>query len=226
MAITIRAVEKLTDTQLDEIADLFERAFAGDLGYESTKATLTDELRRESNMVLIRSVQLNGTFFFAANGGNIIGVLLALGPGKGMNRTAEERALTGRDAYQAQESPEFREWWKKYREVEASLRKDVITDERVLNDSWYVSVMATEPSYQGKGIGTKLLSAVREKARTDGAFVTLFALKESNISWYTKQGFDLRKRLDCPAFPSLGEGLTFPFAFFTWDEPSTSRPTQ
>jgi len=56
---------------------------------------------------------------------------------------------------------------------------------------WYLSLLVTDPSAQGRGIGTRLIAPVLERCDVDGHFAYLETQKESNVAWYARSGFEV-----------------------------------
>jgi GNAT superfamily N-acetyltransferase len=56
---------------------------------------------------------------------------------------------------------------------------------------WYLSLLVTDPSAQGRGIGTRLLAPVLERCDEEGHFAYLETQKEANVAWYARAGFEV-----------------------------------
>jgi len=66
---------------------------------------------------------------------------------------------------------------------------------------WYLQMLGTEPDWQGKGVGSALLSPVLERCDRAGERVYLEASKEKNISFYARFGFAVTEELHIPKGP-------------------------
>ncbi len=56
---------------------------------------------------------------------------------------------------------------------------------------WYLATLGTEPSRQGKGIGSALLESMLERIDASGVPAYLESSKERNVSLYARFGFDV-----------------------------------
>jgi ribosomal protein S18 acetylase RimI-like enzyme len=56
-------------------------------------------------------------------------------------------------------------------------------------EHWYLAVLGTDPSSQGKGLGSAVLRTMLEQCDRDGVAAYLESSKESNIDFYARHGF-------------------------------------
>ena len=56
-------------------------------------------------------------------------------------------------------------------------------------EHWYLAVLGTDPSQQGRGLGSAVLSTMLEQCDRDGVAAYLESSKESNIDFYARHGF-------------------------------------
>jgi GNAT superfamily N-acetyltransferase len=63
---------------------------------------------------------------------------------------------------------------------------------------WYLAVLGTEPSWQGKGVGSALLAPVLLRCDRDGTGAYLESSKESNVPFYARHGFEVTNPVDMP----------------------------
>jgi GNAT superfamily N-acetyltransferase len=56
---------------------------------------------------------------------------------------------------------------------------------------WYLAVLGTEPSSQGRGIGSALLQPVLDRCDHEGVPAYLESSKEANIPFYSRHGFEV-----------------------------------
>jgi GNAT superfamily N-acetyltransferase len=68
---------------------------------------------------------------------------------------------------------------------------------------WYLAVLGTAPEYQGKGIGSALISPILQQCDTEGVPAYLESSKESNIPFYQRHGFELRDEINVKNGPTL-----------------------
>jgi GNAT superfamily N-acetyltransferase len=60
---------------------------------------------------------------------------------------------------------------------------------------FYLAVLGTEPSEQGRGLGSSVLSAVLEQCDSDGVAAYLESSKRSNVDFYARHGFRVAQEL-------------------------------
>jgi GNAT superfamily N-acetyltransferase len=63
---------------------------------------------------------------------------------------------------------------------------------------WYLAVLGTEPTRQGRGVGSALLAPVLERCDRDGAPAYLESSKQANLAFYARHGFEVTGALDLP----------------------------
>ncbi len=68
---------------------------------------------------------------------------------------------------------------------------------------FYLSVLAVAPGRQGNGLGGELLRPVLELCDAQGIGAYLETARARNVSFYERQGFELRCREDHPEFPTF-----------------------
>jgi GNAT superfamily N-acetyltransferase len=56
---------------------------------------------------------------------------------------------------------------------------------------WYLAVLATDPKFQGRGIGTRLLAPVLAECDRSGLPAYLETQKEENLPYYGRFGFEV-----------------------------------
>lgn len=68
---------------------------------------------------------------------------------------------------------------------------------------WYLSVLATDPALQGRGIGTALLDPVLARCDAEGLPAYLETQKEANVAWYGRAGFEVSAEVRLPGTPPV-----------------------
>ncbi len=68
---------------------------------------------------------------------------------------------------------------------------------------WYLAVLGTDPSKQGRGIGSALLAPVLEECDTEGIPAYLESSKESNLPFYGRHGFEVTEEIQIPGGPTI-----------------------
>jgi GNAT superfamily N-acetyltransferase len=68
---------------------------------------------------------------------------------------------------------------------------------------WYLAVLGTDPSQQGKGVGSALLEPVLTRCDAEGVPAYLESSKESNIPFYRRHGFEVTSEIVLPKGPTV-----------------------
>jgi ribosomal protein S18 acetylase RimI-like enzyme len=68
---------------------------------------------------------------------------------------------------------------------------------------WYLAVLGTEPSRQGEGLATRLLSGVLEDCDRDEVPAYLETGTERNVAFYNRHGFKVTEELQLPKGPPV-----------------------
>jgi GNAT superfamily N-acetyltransferase len=68
---------------------------------------------------------------------------------------------------------------------------------------WYLALLATDPSAQGHGIGSALLTPVLERCDGEGIVAYLETQKEANVAWYGRAGFEVCDEIRLPDTPPV-----------------------
>lgn len=61
---------------------------------------------------------------------------------------------------------------------------------------WYLMILGVDPSFQGQGVGTRLISPTLARADADGLPCYLETAKERNVVFYRKHGFEVLHEAD------------------------------
>ncbi len=68
---------------------------------------------------------------------------------------------------------------------------------------WYLQMLGTDPSWQGKGVGSALLAPVLQRCDEAGERVYLEASKEENLAFYARHGFTETEEMHVPHGPKM-----------------------
>lgn len=68
---------------------------------------------------------------------------------------------------------------------------------------WYLAVVGTDPTAQGRGLAGAVLSPVLDQCDKDGVAAYLESSKESNIAYYARLGFRVTAEHHMPRGPNL-----------------------
>lgn len=132
-----------------------------------------------------------------------------------------DEALHAAAVWQAPSPPHPGRWaqaWTALRML-ASLREAVgrgnalhetVQPAHVCEPHWYLSILGTEPGYQGRGLGSALLAQTLERCDRDGSLAYLESSKEQNIPFYERHGFKVTDELQVPGGPRLWPMLRRP----------------
>lgn len=75
---------------------------------------------------------------------------------------------------------------------------------------WYLEILGTAPAYQGKGLGSGVLTPVLERCDAEGLGAYLESSKEQNVPYYRRHGFEVTGEL-----PLAGGARVWPM----WRDP-------
>jgi ribosomal protein S18 acetylase RimI-like enzyme len=68
---------------------------------------------------------------------------------------------------------------------------------------WYLALLATDPTVQGRGVGTALLAPILEQCDEEGILAYTETQKEANVSWYARAGFAVTREVQLPGTPPV-----------------------
>ena len=68
-------------------------------------------------------------------------------------------------------------------------------------DQVFLSILACDPRLQGRGVASRLLASVLDRADQRAAPVFLRTQRESNLAFYTRFGFSVTDLIDLPESP-------------------------
>jgi GNAT superfamily N-acetyltransferase len=68
---------------------------------------------------------------------------------------------------------------------------------------WYLALLATDPSAQGRGLGSALLAPVLEECDREGVLAYCETQKFENVAWYARSGFTVSGEVRLPGTPTV-----------------------
>jgi ribosomal protein S18 acetylase RimI-like enzyme len=68
---------------------------------------------------------------------------------------------------------------------------------------WYLALLATDPTVQGRGVGSALLAPILEQCDAEGILAYTETQKEANVSWYGRAGFVVSREVRMPDTPPV-----------------------
>jgi len=84
----------------------------------------------------------------------------------------------------------FRMGWTAYRRFDACMSySDRLHERHAPESHWYLWAIGVDPPHQGKGIGSKLLAPILERADAERTACYLETGTEGNVRFYEKHGF-------------------------------------
>lgn len=208
MLHTQTMISKLDFTQRSEAVEVLVRSFHND----PNMADLFPEGKRPRALRAIFWASLSdalpyGHIYAAWVDGHIAGVSVWLPPGKFQLSPARQvRSIPHLLRLLAAAPTRFR---RVFRFTTAASRL------HPREPHWYLQAIGVEPSYQGQGLGTRLLAPILEQADQMNIGCYLETDSGKNVSWYSKLGFAIRK-----------EGVRFvpggPSFWLMWRSPSSN----
>ena len=70
-------------------------------------------------------------------------------------------------------------------------------------DHWYLAVLGTDPSAQGRGLGSAVLGPILQGCDADEIGAYLESSKERNLDFYARHGFRVTRELRLPRGPRV-----------------------
>jgi len=183
----------LGDDRRGAVAALLARAFLGDPIFAWIEPEPTPRqafLERFMAALVRRSLRYGEAWTTAPE---LAGVSLWKGPDL-RALDAAQQAATGLDRIAEWLSPAaLARFEALFDPVEAALERDVP------GPRWYLGVLAVEPGWQGRGVGSRLMRPLLERADRDGLPVTLETGQPKNLPLYRRHGFEVLRELPPPA---------------------------
>ena len=68
---------------------------------------------------------------------------------------------------------------------------------------WYLTILGTDPSVQGQGVGGALIDPILRRCDRDGAAAYLESSNPDNVSWYQRFGFKVTGEIDYRGGPTV-----------------------
>ncbi|KAJ7352499.1 hypothetical protein DFH08DRAFT_859145 [Mycena albidolilacea] len=197
MAFQVQLKTQTSEQELDEAVDVCVRAYIGELASNSMVGG-NESLKTLIWSAMIRAGLLAGEVYFAIDNSSkkVVGVAVWFPPGKSLFDSEEQRAL-GFDDFMQKLTPETQDFWANsyVPEVENFLAE--VIGPNGTRDSQYLSLLATDPAFQKKGIATTLLKTVHAKfAESDAPLMFAHcAANEKNARFYESCGYTVRGKM-------------------------------
>jgi GNAT superfamily N-acetyltransferase len=68
---------------------------------------------------------------------------------------------------------------------------------------WYLGLLATDPTVQGRGIGSALMAPVLDRCDAEGVVAYTETQKEANVAWYARAGFTVADEVRLAGTPPV-----------------------
>jgi GNAT superfamily N-acetyltransferase len=68
---------------------------------------------------------------------------------------------------------------------------------------WYLALLATDPTVQGRGVGSALLAPILDRCDRDGTIAYTETQKEANVAWYARAGFCITREIRLADTPTV-----------------------
>jgi len=197
-SLTIRKLTQPTAEQVDRIIDVSRAAYEGDMymaALTGTRATNESAFYRAQMQVTLMA----GELFVALVDDEIRGVLMVFPPGHDfLTEGSTHTAIM--DKYVAGLTAEMQYWWNQHlRPKYAELLGNSSLRSSARQESWYIRSIAVHPSYQGRGIGKKLVldSVLKRADKGEGGGGGAEACAadvqtDGLVRWFQRFGFRVR----------------------------------
>ncbi|CAA7269972.1 unnamed protein product [Cyclocybe aegerita] len=198
MTTQILLLKNATDAQIEQAVELSMRAYEGD---ESVVSMIggDETLRIHMFRAMIRAGAREGAFYAVTDtmSGIILSFSIWFAPGRRIFDTEAQRSLDWTDFVNALQ-PKVQEWWVN---VLGPLHHEAMVKYvgPEYPDSWYASIIATDPEYQRRGYASSLVSTVLQRGTKEGKPVLLATQTMGNAKWYQSLGFELKGKTTIPS---------------------------
>lgn len=183
--------------EVEHLVAVATRAFWDDPLFNFFQPNLLKQLRQLHGFFYsgIGDCSEAGKVFVAELGGKIAGIAAWLPPGvplpmKGMRMVRSLR----RAAPTLMHSPE---------KVKGLKLLNEMPKHHLHGNHWYLTVLATDPLYQGRGVGTALLEPVLARCDADGVASYLETQKEANLAYYRRFRYDMASVIQVRGAPPV-----------------------
>jgi GNAT superfamily N-acetyltransferase len=143
----------------------------------------------------IEDAAAHGKVYTARVGEKLVGVAAWLPPGVPIPTNGRRAAAQARRVFPAiVRSPQRRIGYRLMNEL---------PKHHLHEPHWYLAVLATDPSWQGRGVGRALLEPVLATCDEQGLPAYLETQKESNLPYYGRYGFEVAHVIRVPNAPPV-----------------------
>jgi ribosomal protein S18 acetylase RimI-like enzyme len=188
-------VVRMTDADVERVVPLLVRAFDADPLFEWIEPR--PEPRARFLAAFMRGLAWRSHLFAEAfiTAPQLHGVSLWKGPDLG-RLSPDQQARCGLDRVGDLLDPDARERYT------AEDVEDVL-ERHVPRPRWYLGVLGVDPDGQRRGWGARLMKPILDRADADGLPVSLETMREPNVAYYRRHGFEVATTITLP-----GDGPT------------------
>jgi GNAT superfamily N-acetyltransferase len=178
------------DADVDRVASLLVRAFASDPMFDWIEPR--PEPRARFLAAFMRALAWRSHLYSEAcvTSPDVRGASLWKGPELG-RLSAEQEARCGLDRVGDVLDADAR------RRFESADVEHVL-ERHVPLPRWYLGVLGVEPGEQGQGWGARLMKPILDRADAEGLPVSLETMREPNVAYYRRHGFDVATTVTLP----------------------------
>jgi GNAT superfamily N-acetyltransferase len=184
-------------TELRTLVAIAGRAFWDDPLFNVFVPDMLTQHRHLSGFfsAAIDDAAAHGKVYSASIGSKLVGVAAWLPPGVTLPTNGRRAAAQARRALPAiARSPK--------RAVAYRLMNE-LPKHHLHAPHWYLAVLATDPSWQGRGVGTALLEPVLRECDEQGFPAYLETQKESNLAYYNRYRFNVTTVINVVGAPPV-----------------------
>jgi GNAT superfamily N-acetyltransferase len=187
----------MTENDRKEVIAVTARAFWSDPLFDFFTGDLLHEYRLLPTIFDAYMKDLAGPeaeVTVADDRGQILGIAGWLAPGSLPRSPGDEARRTARAAVMLLRGTHRMKAFRLLREVERHHPRE---------PHWYLSLLATDPTAQGKGIGSALLAPVLARCDDQEMIAYTETQKEANVPWYARAGFTVAHEVRLPETPPI-----------------------
>ncbi|KAL0946372.1 hypothetical protein HGRIS_012603 [Hohenbuehelia grisea] len=216
MKFTIRQVTKPTETELVKMSKMAATAFEGD-GFLMAVIGANPMLNIPYHRAQLIAASIDGKIFVAEDASsNILGVALWFPPGTTMF-SGEQQHRAAFLPFIQKCSPEIQQWWNDMFLVDHPKSSQQLIGKNLLKQAWQLELLAIDPQYQGKGIGSALVRDGQRRIFAEKKLIYLDTQKKEHVPFYQRLGFVLHGHQE---FRSIDGGFSLFCMMSYWSKPA------
>lgn len=189
MSVNELAVSRLADGREEEVGRMLARSFAADpiFAFVEPDAAARFAFLEEFMAALTRRSHRLATAYATVPA--LAGVSLWKTP-ELRQLSPEQLRMTGLDRVGEWLAPEAAARFERIFEA-----IDEALERAAPEPVWYLGVLGVDPAWQGRGLGSRLMQPILERADAEGMAVTLETGQPRNLPLYARHGFEVSAEL-------------------------------